>query len=1360
MLQAKWIGYLLYFAAYISQVVAQNHSPCGPSPVPLSEDCSGACVVCDLNGVSARTTNNIQGQSPPGYCTMVVHSMQWLAFVAGSTNLSINVAVSGCNQANGVEMGIYASMDCGSFTLVSNCNTNMFDNQTWPFSTTAPLKPGCVYYLVWDGNGPNSCNVSMTVTAGSAKAPIPNTSEPITGKTLVCAGEMVSYRINDIFGACEYEWRVENGNILRENGNQVDVLWDSPGMGKICVKGKNVCHQGNEVCLDVLIGDESPPTDLGPFYVCPGQFHKIGQQNFGAGITTIPHKNIYGCDSLINIIVEEILVEEGFLDTTICWPAKLNIGNLSIDSSTQFVYRTKSKLTPFCDSLIFIDLRVIRLFPVLNKSNDLSCTDTLVILNVDSSQTNFKDIHSYVWLSPSGDTLARNQNATALLPGEYQFIVLPRDSFDTKCPNIFSIQVSGSRNIPELVLLDSIKICSGSSLILDSIPIRDLQSSGAILSYHFAQPCDSSNLLTSGTIQVDQDSVIFVKASNGICFDELALPIYLLPKTIVSISEIRICKGDTIWFNQMNGTHIGPDPSGLEFYSCQDSQCLISQAYWIGYSDTVLWLRPTGVSCPEWSTMTINVLSIPDLQAVVERKLLCLGDPLKISWNAAQNINYFFSVDSAETLLSSSGFLDSILTQSGKINFCLRTQLENCQSNYCDSIEIRDAPNAPAGQCFSTDSSVIFSWKKDTNFIFEILNVSGQTQGFQNSDSTYYFSGLVRGEEVSIRIILKDSLCGDQFIDLRCAAIDCPDRNIVQQAAILICLDDQTDTIHLNPVLDIGSALGRWIFNGPGIRDSSSSVFDVNLAGRGIHQIHIRYEEAGCVYIGQQIIVIRQKPLAQFILDSTICQDSFLLIRFTGRKEDSTNGQWQLDGGFFRQLGKDLFEIKWDKPGKKKIRLKLPEEFCFDEQEQETEVLAPLELPEIQCHSTDTSITFYWRKNPRAKNYIITQLKGPNGFQTSDTSFHISIQKPGDTAELRVRILDQGPCGDVESEAVLCSTPLCPLIQLALDTIVRICAHQISILSLKSMVSDTNLRINFSGPQLSGDLIQFDKISEGMHTYYIQYQNGNCFYKDSIQVTKLGVPQFNEINILPIPCSETDSTGTASIDQIQFGHPPYQFSLNGSPFSNASKFTNLLAGHHRISVIDSNGCKTDTIIQLIAPQKVTIDLGPDLDVLKGTLIEIRSDIIGPYSRLIWTGPHSLPCDSCKILRFKAETDLLLLATVSNEDGCLDEDEIKIRVRDKNIYAPNSFSPNGDGVNDGFILYGPDESVRIRILEIYDRWGAQLFQAENLPLNNPNNGWNGEFNGQKIIPGVYVYSATVIFNDGSISKIQGEITLVR
>lgn len=75
------------------------------------------------------------------------------------------------------------------------------------------LKIGCVYYLVFDGNGPNECNVDFVVTAGSTVAPVPNTSAKISGKKLVCKGETIDYQIASINGACSYEWRVENGTL-------------------------------------------------------------------------------------------------------------------------------------------------------------------------------------------------------------------------------------------------------------------------------------------------------------------------------------------------------------------------------------------------------------------------------------------------------------------------------------------------------------------------------------------------------------------------------------------------------------------------------------------------------------------------------------------------------------------------------------------------------------------------------------------------------------------------------------------------------------------------------------------------------------------------------------------------------------------------------------------------------------------------------------------------------------------------------------------------------------------------------------------------------------------------------------------
>jgi gliding motility-associated-like protein len=69
-----------------------------------------------------------------------------------------------------------------------------------------------------------------------------------------------------------------------------------------------------------------------------------------------------------------------------------------------------------------------------------------------------------------------------------------------------------------------------------------------------------------------------------------------------------------------------------------------------------------------------------------------------------------------------------------------------------------------------------------------------------------------------------------------------------------------------------------------------------------------------------------------------------------------------------------------------------------------------------------------------------------------------------------------------------------------------------------------------------------------------------------------------------------------------------------------------------------------------------------------------------------------------------------------------------------VYVPNAFSPNGDGVNDVFRVQAASScSINNFQLEIYDRWGAQVFQAGSLEQ-----GWDGKFKGDPVKADLYVY----------------------
>ncbi len=84
-----------------------------------------------------------------------------------------------------------------------------------------------------------------------------------------------------------------------------------------------------------------------------------------------------------------------------------------------------------------------------------------------------------------------------------------------------------------------------------------------------------------------------------------------------------------------------------------------------------------------------------------------------------------------------------------------------------------------------------------------------------------------------------------------------------------------------------------------------------------------------------------------------------------------------------------------------------------------------------------------------------------------------------------------------------------------------------------------------------------------------------------------------------------------------------------------------------------------------------------------------------------------------------------------------------------LYIPTVFSPDGDNINDIFYIKGNgfDELS----FEIYNRWGQQVFQSDNL-----NNGWDGIYLNQPSPIGTYVYQLKI---EGLITK-SGTITLIR
>ncbi len=122
--------------------------------------------------------------------------------------------------------------------------------------------------------------------------------------------------------------------------------------------------------------------------------------------------------------------------------------------------------------------------------------------------------------------------------------------------------------------------------------------------------------------------------------------------------------------------------------------------------------------------------------------------------------------------------------------------------------------------------------------------------------------------------------------------------------------------------------------------------------------------------------------------------------------------------------------------------------------------------------------------------------------------------------------------------------------------------------------------------------------------------------------------------------------------------------------------------------------------------------------------------------------------------------------VQNENGCLTWDSVIVRgiefpECDVNDWIPNTFTPNGDGVNDVLYIYATRRAI-IEEWRIYTRWGELVFQAEDVRIGLPHMrseiGWDGTYKGQRLRPDVYVYYYRISCGGNTYFR-KGDVTLL-
>jgi gliding motility-associated-like protein len=239
--------------------------------------------------------------------------------------------------------------------------------------------------------------------------------------------------------------------------------------------------------------------------------------------------------------------------------------------------------------------------------------------------------------------------------------------------------------------------------------------------------------------------------------------------------------------------------------------------------------------------------------------------------------------------------------------------------------------------------------------------------------------------------------------------------------------------------------------------------------------------------------------------------------------------------------------------------------------------------------------------------------------------------------------------------------------------------------------------------------------------------------------------------------------GSISVEQIG-GIEPIRYSIDEINYQTSPVFNQLAGGTYTVTAIDANDCEVSEIIWINVPLMVHVELPDDQISFPGDTVIINAIVNVPFDSLAsvtWSGLNNPICPNCLSQPVAPFITTTYSVTVTSLDGCMDEDAMTLLLESNDeIYVPNIFSPNGDNINDRLVINAGGDVQEIKSLIIFDRWGNEVFAANNFQANDLSKSWDGTLQGKRLNPGVFAYRMIVELKSKGEEIRYGDITLIR
>lgn len=561
----------------------------------------------------------------------------------------------------------------------------------------------------------------------------------------------------------------------------------------------------------------------------------------------------------------------------------------------------------------------------------------------------------------------------------------------------------------------------------------------------------------------------------------------------------------------------------------------------------------------------------------------------------------------------------------------------------------------------------------------------------------------------------------------------------------------------------------NWYFGGGQIISGGGpGPWVISYPNPGTYPITLVVHDFGCVSVmGTQSVIVNPIPTATFNISPSICENTNTAITYTGTASASAVYNWNLGGGIIASgTGQGPLQVYWTTAGPHTVTLTVTEGGCTSPAVSHSIDVLPAPVADFNttspiCADKNSTITFTGSASASAAinwNFGSATVISGSGIGP----YLLSFASYG-TYPVTLTVVDNG-CTSVSTQNISVYE-----VQTSSFTVTPVSAcvnAEVNVVYAGTGNGTAFYDWNFGGGIISN--------GTGQGPYNIIFSDtGN--YSISLAVTQVfctSDTQTISIHVNPTPVADFTAAPLFACDNLttvfansSSGATNYQWNFgDGETDTIASPSHNYTVGLFDVTLtaINQFGCTDSQTIPSyinVQPTPVAQFTSSPLAGLELALYEndfTFENISLNGTSYQWTFGDG---DSSGIMNpnhiYKDTGTFFVTLIAYNNVGCYDSisQGPYLIVPGAFIFIPNAFTPNGDGKNEVFRIFG--HTIASTALQIFNRWGELIYLGDGYQQ-----GWDGTYKGKPENTGVYVYRAVITKNSGLTVTLQGDLTLIR